>query len=862
MLADSTIQVYNVQKAIESRRGPLHESLDIHGEIQLLSGRAKNKIDQALAALIGDTELRTESARKKSNEASIIGRANEDGIVWKDLAMWMYAKHAPERNAAVKKKIEDEVNKKFKDPNKRALELDRRMTERGSGMTDLQAAKIVSDLQGPSGNRAALYDKYAKEVSDLFVEPMRNLMVEAELMSEEEVNDLRNLFGNYVPLDVLAYTGKNKNRTPSSQRNLALKGKAAKRIVGTDQYTYENRVDPISGLVNRYKSIAIQAERNMMLKKVAKLIQENPHEMWDVQSTKNIPVLDKETGDVKSIFEIAVPEKNGIAFREKGKLKYIILRDGDLFNAFDVPSIHHGARWFMRYLQSFQQFRRTVLTTFNPEFIPANFVRDILTGLTLIDAYVPVRGAKKKMVMHIPGAMAAIRRVDMGIENAGQMDVYLREAIAAGGDISWIKYDGADQMLDSYDRLLSAERKRNEHTFRQTKIARIGKSGAKRLFNTAMIANRMAEQSVRLSAYATARESGMSEAQAALVMKNVTVNFNKKGVLTPYLNTLFLFSNAGIQGSLNMMDSAIRSPKVRQNLVAVMGVAMMVQMMNYLIGDDENEKVSDKENRNQMYMNLGGGNSVKLPLGYGMNVPKVLGDQIFHVMAGKKGIVPAFNEVMMATEATFNPFGGGEGIANSFVPDILSIPLEISTNTTYGGIPIVPENPYGYEIPASKRYFKSVSEPSKWFTKWLSEATGGHGDVSGAIEVSPEYIDYGIAYIFGGVGKTVLNSIDAAQSAVAGDFDINKMPIARRFFEDMKKIEYRDSQIFYNAHKGAGKREYNEHMMKMIGISYKEMLSRATTKGARSRVTGKMNEILELQNARKAGPVKSESQTK
>ena len=45
-------------------------------------------------------------------------------------------------------------------------------------------------------------------------------------------------------------------------------------------------------------------------------------------------------------------------------------------------------------------------------------------------------------------------------------------------------------------------------------------------YNTAM------ENGVRLSAYAAAREKGMSIEQAASLAKNLTVNFNRKGDVT------------------------------------------------------------------------------------------------------------------------------------------------------------------------------------------------------------------------------------------------------------------------------------------------------------------------------------------
>ena len=57
------------------------------------------------------------------------------------------------------------------------------------------------------------------------------------------------------------------------------------------------------------------------------------------------------------------------------------------------------------------------------------------------------------------------------------------------------------------------------------------------------------EQAVRLGAYIEARRAGASKQRAAQLSKNITVNFNKSGELTPSINSWFLFFNAAVQGT-------------------------------------------------------------------------------------------------------------------------------------------------------------------------------------------------------------------------------------------------------------------------------------------------------------------------
>ena len=51
--------------------------------------------------------------------------------------------------------------------------------------------------------------------------------------------------------------------------------------------------------------------------------------------------------------------------------------------------------------------------------------------------------------------------------------------------------------------------------------------------------NEAFENSIRLSAYVTARNRGASKQQAAVFSKNITVNFNRSGEAGPVLNSVY-----------------------------------------------------------------------------------------------------------------------------------------------------------------------------------------------------------------------------------------------------------------------------------------------------------------------------------
>jgi hypothetical protein len=61
--------------------------------------------------------------------------------------------------------------------------------------------------------------------------------------------------------------------------------------------------------------------------------------------------------------------------------------------------------------------------------------------------------------------------------------------------------------------------------------------------------NQAGENAMRLAAYQAMVESGKTRNEAASLAKNSTVNFNRKGELGKQANALYLFFNAGVQGT-------------------------------------------------------------------------------------------------------------------------------------------------------------------------------------------------------------------------------------------------------------------------------------------------------------------------
>ena len=116
-----------------------------------------------------------------------------------------------------------------------------------------------------------------------------------------------------------------------------------------------------------------------------------------------------------------------------------------------------------------------------------------------------------------------------------------------------------------------------------------GRKGAKNLYATmrlCAVLSEGSELSTRFAEYVTSRERGFSRKEAAIHAKEVTVNFNRHGAISPYLNTLFGFWNASVQGAYRWYRIPLR---FMAKVSAQLFVTGMLQAYLYLRDDDDND---------------------------------------------------------------------------------------------------------------------------------------------------------------------------------------------------------------------------------------------------------------------------------
>ena len=72
--------------------------------------------------------------------------------------------------------------------------------------------------------------------------------------------------------------------------------------------------------------------------------------------------------------------------------------------------------------------------------------------------------------------------------------------------------------------------------------------------------NKSVENGTRLAIYSAVRDAGGSRQKAASTALNATINFSKKGEVSPTINALYAFFNANVQGAARMAQ-VLKTPK-------------------------------------------------------------------------------------------------------------------------------------------------------------------------------------------------------------------------------------------------------------------------------------------------------------
>ncbi|EPH5486220.1 LPD38 domain-containing protein [Escherichia coli] len=790
-----------VQDNIRKTGGKIDDSNNAYMAEELFHGKAENDLNvmkeryvQPLAKLLADYK-----------------------IAQADLDEYLYARHAPERNAHIAK-----INPK--------------MPDGGSGMTNAEAAEIMQRVR--NSGKQAQYDRLAGIVDDMLAR-RRELIREAGLEESGVVDAWQNAYRYYVPLKGQDVDGV--VSLPRTGKGFTIGGRESKQAMGRASRAQSPSTQAIQDL----SESLIRNRKNEVGNAFLKLVQDNPDkDYWQVFTNERPDTMraiaervDPETGETRrEVVERPVPmammADRYFTTKKDGKTYYIKLHDPRLMRAMKNmgPETSNAV---IRTLGKVNRFLATVNTSYNPEFLVSNFIRDVQTAVMNLKAEQGRSDGKLKgldnlsalaVVKDSRSAMSAVYASLRGKTLTGkgaQWQKVWKEFVEDGGKTGWFNMGDLEGQQKEMDRLVS--------------LAKGGWKGQSigawnSFLNLVEDANGAVENALRLSAYKHARDAGLSRQQAASLAKNMTVNFNRRGEQGALMNSLYMFANASIQGTANLVrtlghlngDGPLLERLRWKNLNVPQKIALAAVGAGYLLGslnrsvageDDDGVNWYDKvpshvKERNLVIMKsmFGGkaGEYWSIPLPYGYNVFFLLGHTAEGVAAGDLTASRAAGNVVGGVLGAFSPIGSetsetlSGALLKNAAPTILRPFANLAMNENFMGAQIYQENmPFGTPKPDSQLGRRSTPEAYKAFASWLNAFSGGSQYRSGAVDVTPESLKYWIDYISGGTGRFIAKSTDAAVKSLNGiDIPEQQVPFLGKISGEV--MPYADQQKMYD----------------------------------------------------------------
>ncbi|HDQ6931646.1 TPA: hypothetical protein QBG31_004210 [Escherichia coli O146:H21] len=790
-----------VQENIRKTGGKVDDSNNAYMAEELFHGKAENDLNvmkeryvQPLAKLLADYK-----------------------IAQADLDEYLYARHAPERNAHIAK-----INPK--------------MPDGGSGMTNAEAAEIMQRVR--NSGKQAQYDRLAGIVDDMLAR-RRELIREAGLEESGVVDAWQNAYRYYVPLKGQDVDGV--VSLPRTGKGFTIGGRESRQAMGRASRAQSPSTQAIQDL----SESLIRNRKNEVGNAFLKLVQDNPDkDYWQVFTDDKPDTMraiaervDPETGETRrEVVERPVPmammADRYFTTKKDGKTYYIKLHDPRLMRAMKNmgPETSNAV---IRTLGKVNRFLATVNTSYNPEFLVSNFIRDVQTAVMNLKAEQGRSDGKLKgldnlsalaVVKDSRSAMSAVYASLRGKTLTGkgaQWQKVWKEFVEDGGKTGWFNMGDLEGQQKEMDRLVS--------------LAKGGWKGQSigawnSFLNLVEDANGAVENALRLSAYKHARDAGLSRQQAASLAKNMTVNFNRRGEQGALMNSLYMFANASIQGTANLVrtlghlngDGPLLERLRWKNLNVPQKIALAAVGAGYLLGslnrsvageDDDGVNWYDKvpshvKERNLVIMKsmFGGkaGEYWSIPLPHGYNVFFLLGHTAEGVAAGDLTASRAAGNVVGGILGAFSPIGSetsetlSGALLKNAAPTILRPFANLAMNENFMGAQIYQENmPFGTPKPDSQLGRRSTPEAYKAFASWLNAFSGGSQYRPGAVDVTPESLKYWIDYISGGTGRFISKTTDAAVKSLNGiDIPEQQAPFLGKISGEV--MPYADQQKMYD----------------------------------------------------------------
>lgn len=789
--------------AIAERFNPYLMETDYHGRA---ASRVKAFTDGELRKLLEDMNRRS--------------------LSMEDLDDYLWARHAAERNAANAK-----TNPAITD---------------GSGLSDTQAADILAGrsvtVQGRTIQLSAQSLRAAAAVAgrvDAITNGTLDLLVSYGLEKQSTIDTWKRTYAHYVPLKRDMESDANYSGAfglgAGTGSGFDVRGGASRRALGSKRMVTDilanvamqreraitrgekNRVSQaVYGLAltapNPEFWIPINTELNKRLSPaaLAKVVAElvsigvNPIDALNLAREPVQRYIDPKTGlEMERINPALRGRDDVLSTRINGEDRYVMFSNKkraqemvrNLKNL-DAPNLS-GA---LQVIAPVTRWFAAVNTQYNPIFGLTNGLRDLSTGMLNLSS-TPLSGHRAEIARNAFSALKGIY-LDLRDHRAGRAPTsqwaQLFEQFQADGGQTGYK----DMFLTSADRAAEIADELKQAGNGQRWLA-FGERHSV-IFGWLSDYNTSVENAMRLSAYKAALDNGMSRDAAASLAKNLTVNFNKKGLAAVQTGALYAFFNAAVQGTARIAEATSKDGKLTaagQKIVyGGMMVGVLQAVLGMLAGWDDEEPPQFQREKNFIIPIPGSDKYINVPMPLGFHVLPNIG-RITTELLLSGGRDPGKRLLRLANVVldAFNPIGSGT-FAQTLSPTVGDPIIALAENEDWTGKPIYKEDFSKMQPTAGwTRTKDTASPPSRWLAYALNYITGGGKYEIGAASPTPDQIDYLVGQTTGGVGRELLKTAQYASSKVTGEeLPIHKTPLGVGRFVGETKGQASETSRFYS----------------------------------------------------------------
>ena len=409
------------------------------------------------------------------------------------------------------------------------------------------------------------------------------------------------------------------------------------------------------------------------------------------------------------------------------------------------------------WLSKVTRYFSAINTQYNPIFGPYNFMRDGSHSWLAMQSG-KLKGKQGEVFKTAWNSLRPIYRFEMERNSKGdgykakvdpkfaaEYDAFLEAGGATGHSQSFMEPE--DRLQETQDRI--------------DKKGLWNKAYAKPLKAWVESYNTMFENALRFGAFQAAKKMGMTDVEAVQQAKDVTVDFNTKGVMGSQFGALYSFFNSSVQGTERIWNALSESngkggrkvSKYGMNVIggfAAIGAVQAIVLWMAGFGPDEPK---DEILQKNIVIPLGGKRHLDIPYPLGFNViPSIarsLVQGILYQDLSRKRMGSMFFTLVDAV----NPVGGNSSLAQAASPTFLDPIIQLAENDSNGNQIFRKDLDSSNQQPGFKNHKESTSAASIWIAKAINTITGGNDGKRGVFSPPPDAISFAAGQATGGPGR-------------------------------------------------------------------------------------------------------------